>query len=515
MAVAVLAAAICACSPSPADYDIDAGNAREYYDRADSLRLRAGRLGENGDRGLSHDLFNEAIGIYSALASAPELRDRYGSEDTDNSLTGDAYRFSKTNLNRLISLCRYRMAVDYHNLRDTVGLNAIISEMQAVQKENPQDNDLKYDLYSVKMTRYLAEYEDTGLPALRDSMLFYAKEAAFTAEKIPSELYEAHEIQPVWGWYNIAVMYDLYFTPPVTDSTDKYLAMAEYACETAPNLSEISRMESRISIEDLKAWSLYYQGKYVEAERKMLEVLDMIDIVEQDRPNSVLTERGQAYEFMAELYKNTGNTAKALEYQTLVNENDRARYDASLREQLHDVRERYESEKKTRQIEYLDSQRTAMFRLLMLLSFLLLALVGVFVLYRKNARAKLYEAALEADARLEAQREEAKNEKNAAMAQMALMRDRLLEDFTDPKYYSAGLRELAGQALRSADIEKIAAIAASASRPLSAIDKKYLLCFMSGLKADNIAALFNIEPESVYTVRYRLKKKFSNKNMLI
>ena len=53
-----------------------------------------------------------------------------------------------------------------------------------------------------------------------------------------------------------------------------------------------------------------------------------------------------------------------------------------------------------------------------------------------------------------------------------------------------------------------------AVKPLTIVDKKYLLCFLQGEDVKTIAARFHVEPASVYTVRYRMKKKFpKNENL--
>lgn len=41
-------------------------------------------------------------------------------------------------------------------------------------------------------------------------------------------------------------------------------------------------------------------------------------------------------------------------------------------------------------------------------------------------------------------------------------------------------------------------------------DVKYLLCFFIGMSVIDISRLFNIETNSVYTVRYRIRKKLKD-----
>jgi hypothetical protein len=48
---------------------------------------------------------------------------------------------------------------------------------------------------------------------------------------------------------------------------------------------------------------------------------------------------------------------------------------------------------------------------------------------------------------------------------------------------------------------------------ITAMDMKYIICFAADLDAKDISLLFNIEPASVHTVRYRIKKKFAKEDL--
>lgn len=134
--------------------------------------------------------------------------------------------------------------------------------------------------------------------------------------------------------------------------------------------------------------------------------------------------------------------------------------------------------------------------LILWLILLLGAMMLVYLLYRRTAEQKLYEAALEAESRM-------------AEAQAGnLILERLRADIgclpaANP-YRDEALKALSGP-----DLGKQAErVFASAEKPLSNMDRKYLYCLLAGLGAEQIGRLFNIETESVYTVRYRLRRKF-------
>lgn len=75
--------------------------------------------------------------------------------------------------------------------------------------------------------------------------------------------------------------------------------------------------------------------------------------------------------------------------------------------------------------------------------------------------------------------------------------DRLKLDF--PNSYKA---------FDSVNIELLSELLNSNIAKLSTIDKRYIICFIADMNVHDIANMFNIDSTSVYTAKYRLKKKF-------
>lgn len=55
---------------------------------------------------------------------------------------------------------------------------------------------------------------------------------------------------------------------------------------------------------------------------------------------------------------------------------------------------------------------------------------------------------------------------------------------------------------------------ALSEKRITNLDMRYLICFVIDMKVKDISLLFNIEPATVRTVRYRIRKKFGNDNQL-
>ena len=137
---------------------------------------------------------------------------------------------------------------------------------------------------------------------------------------------------------------------------------------------------------------------------------------------------------------------------------------------------------------------------------LLLLVIGYWLLImsRRNAEAKLYEAALEAD-----NMRQALNalESKTDIDPLLVLVDELVVQLENGRQRSYVLRSV--QQLRSLDLSHIQ-VMLSHGKKITTMDKRYVLCFAAGMTVEEIADFMSLEPASVYTVRYRLRKKFSS-----
>lgn len=315
----------------------------------------------------------------------------------------------------------------------------------------------------------------------------------------------AYNIVPVWSYYNIAFFYDMYFDPPQVDSVRYYLARSREVLKDSRTWKE--SIEGLISVVDLEAWHEYYEKDYFQAEQMMLEVIAMIDTVAKVSPNTVITERGEAYKFLSMIYEEQGKWQKALDYKQKLIENNDLRYDVDKRRVLQDIQTKYEVEKQTLQMEKLAAENKSNRWIMVALWLLLVAMVLCYWLLemrRKNIEAKLYEAALEADnMRQTINTLESKTDVDP----LVILVDELVEQLLNGR--KREYVESAVTHLRNLDLNHIQSLLSYAKK-LTTMDKRYILCFAAGMIVENIADLMSLEPASVYTVRYRLRKKFSS-----
>ena len=394
----------------------------------------------------------------------------------------------------MASMCLYERAIDYMNIGDWANMSQQCEELKSLNEQYPSSM-VAYNYHSVASGYY--SYVDSIELAIA-----HGWRAIDALEQIDNP--SAYNIVPVWSYYNMAFFYDMYFQPPMVDSVRHYLSRAR--ASIAYSRTRKDTLEALISIVDLEAWQEYYEKDYSQAEAMMQEVIVMVDTVAKVSPNTVITERGEAYKFLAMIYEEQGRWNKAFAYQQKLLDNNELRYDEDKRRVLQEVQTQYEVEKQQLELDKLAAENRSNRWIMVALWLLLLLLVigyWLLVMGRRNAEAKLYEAALEAD-----------NMRQTIQC---------LESQTDVDPLVILVDELVGQLeggarrdyvertvvqLRELDLGHIQVLL-SHGKKITTMDKRYVLCFAAGMTVEEIADFMSLEPASVYTVRYRLRKKFS------
>ena len=395
----------------------------------------------------------------------------------------------------MASMCLYERAIDYMNIGDWANMSVQCEALHSLYDEH-HSTIVGYNYHSVASGYY--SYMDSI-----DLAIEYGRRAIEWLEQIPNP--HAYNILPVWSYYNMAFFYDMYFQPPMVDSIRYYLNRAR--ASIVGSRTREDSLEALISIVDLEAWQEYYEKDYQQAEAMMEEVLTMIDMVAQISPNTVVTERGEAYKFMAMIHQEQGHWREALVYQQQVLENNELRYDADKRKVLQEVQTQYEVEKQQLEMDKLEAEnRTHRWVMVTLGLLVLLLVIGYWLLImgRRNAEAKLYEAALEADNMRQALHA---LESKTDIDPLQVLVDELVVQLESGRKRSYVSRAV--QQLRSLDLSHIQMML-SHGQKITTMDKRYILCFAAGMSVEEIADFMSLEPASVYTVRYRLRKKFSS-----
>lgn len=363
------------------------------------------------------------------------------------------------------SVALFYAAQLYLQQLDTTGMQGVLPKMEKLANDHPNLPNVVYSYHTVRQTLYAILFQQAGREEDRNEMFSEGTKAIALMEMMTPEEIGKYRVNPVWNYYNMAVGYDMYFDPPMRDSIAYYLEKARAANNFGYNFAENIHVEGEISIGDEQSWLYFYDGEYDKAEKEMFRVLAMIDSVEVKTPNAVQTERIEAYSFLVELYSNTGRMDKALEYQKLKSDAELKRIGVERNEAVHKVEAQFNVAREQAKVEKL-RWILALFGGIILL---LVIAVLYLHLWRRNRLEMQYSAAVEA----------------------------LVETDTEVTALTGNVSaETAGK------------IFSSAMKPLSAVERKYIMLFMSGKSTEEIAAAMHVAPASVYTMKYRIKKKY-------
>jgi hypothetical protein len=173
------------------------------------------------------------------------------------------------------------------------------------------------------------------------------------------------------------------------------------------------------------------------------------------------------------------------------------------------------------QIQALIKEKAAARRILLLVIGLLTALLTTSVLMifsnrlkRKNTEQQLYETALLAElsqSELEKvqkvqQQLEQNPVKNSIEKITWLVEESLIESITKKTYF---------EHLARIDVQLLEQAYQTSNVKITTMDMKYIICFAADMDVKDISLLFNVEPASVHTVRYRIRKKFAKENAFL
>ncbi|MDR2906885.1 MAG: hypothetical protein LBU91_02710 [Bacteroidales bacterium] len=415
----------------------------------------------------------------------------------------------------------YVIASNFFEIKDTDGMQRILRQMENyLQKDTSKQSYYQYNVIKKSYFELLLEKENVDQKPidyrLVDSVLLYTKHNIALVDNFLGEL------APNWMhgyayWYLAKALDDYY--PKLTDSIslylDKALEMIEIDWYSRTN-EKNSVLELKIYINEIRAKVYSRQGRIQDAFRCMNEALTMLDEL-KDYQN-LNEQRYKAYQFMADYYEKNNRPGEALKFQKLLRESEANRYENEKVQAINDMSAKYETEKKEIQIQTLTKEKKIAQRTLWLLVVLSLVLLGTSALMvwsnrlrRKNVEQQLYETALLAELRqselekVQSQKQQLKQNpvQNTVEKVIQMVSDSLIEKNTKKDYL---------ERLSKIDSELFEHAYQTSEVKITSMDMKYIICFSTDIDVKDISLLFNIEPASVHTVRYRIKKKFSKED---
>lgn len=407
----------------------------------------------------------------------------------------------------------YALAIYYTQTKDTKRLDNILADIREVFRKAEGDVPPRayYSWYSVATARYAL---DTDRPEMRDSALLYSRKSLDIVEKYGPEL-ERGTANFAWNYYNHALFF--IEKPYVNeDSASYYLEKARQVPQRLP----MHAREVELNVQCAYATLYKSQGQYPKAIKVFKEALRMMDA--DTINNGIRQERLDAYENIVSMDSALGNYKEAMAFQQKIIDYHQQVYDGELARQLDEISTKFGVEKKNLELQNLkerEEQRTVILRLLIgslvAAVVIIVFVVWIYILRRRRLQDRLYQAALESEMNLQ--------ELETVKSQYSDLKDSLesrqvLRNFEvavekmkavvasarlDPSVRDEYVKRLSGLDLGGFEHQ----FATSISQ-MTQMDIKYILCFYLEFEARDIATIFHVEPASVYTVRYRLRKKF-------
>jgi hypothetical protein len=219
---------------------------------------------------------------------------------------------------------------------------------------------------------------------------------------------------------------------------------------------------------------------------------------------------------MVDYYEKANRPADALKYQKLIQAYETKRYESEKVQAMNSMSVKYETEKKEMQIQNLVKENRAAHRILRLAVALSLALLVVSLLViiqvrlkRQTTEQQLYEMALLAELR-QNELEQLQNTKQQ-LGQLPIQNvvENVAQAISDSTIYVDD-KKIYLKRLTKLDVQMLENARQSSKAKITGMDMKYIICFAAEMNEKDISLLFNIEPASIYTVRYRIRKKFAN-----
>lgn len=374
---------------------IDAADLSRYYDALAQMQMRQGvtRL-------------DEAIANYNkALSYAEEAKDyfRQGRILEHLSLTesrhGDiakgydlarraieAYKKSNGDADKYIVRCYYYQATNYLQVNDADGLGKVIDNMRAFVNEAKTENRnfVLYNIYSVEEAYYGTMFDASAGSDRKKYAELFNRATLNTIQLLESsdpEYWKGTSVNPVWNYYNRAVMFINCYDRPPMDSVKYYLDKA-LAINLDNKIDDIH--EIQLSVAHLLAEAWIKNGNYKEAKDILLSAVDMLQSTEGI--NNILIDKIDIYRNLQEIARQTGHNEDAFAYADSVNSLERQRFSIEKATAIKNLEIQYQTKETELALSQSEARRANTLMWLFGVVGLLLIAIVIFIIYAGRQR---------------------------------------------------------------------------------------------------------------------------------
>lgn len=208
----------------------------------------------------------ESLDLAEAYYKAGQYISRFGSVSVGHEYYYKAIRIYESHPGKQneIAIVYYMIASDFLQTLDEVGLQKTVQKLEELAAESPIPPVL-YHVSSIKGVYYYSLLRNQSpLPGIRDSSLKYFKKSIELVEKYRDS--STMHLVVAWNYYNVAYLYNHYFSPSKVDSTERYWERMKKAKKEFEIFSHKNAMEASSSLKNmefsilyLKAWIQYHK----------------------------------------------------------------------------------------------------------------------------------------------------------------------------------------------------------------------------------------------------------------
>ncbi len=412
-----------------------------------------------------------------------------------------------TDQTQWLSSLMYTLGKYYVNRPNKKEFNDFLDKYQRMFAGH--ENDLTQYYYHILLsTNEIQAYiKDKSLPnsTTTKRILKHARKAHMYLIRLPQSTIKRYQIAPVWGEYNTALLYERSNYPHKEDSVLHYLNEAEKWAKYAKDNNDIVAYDKyMVDIYTLKAHMDLHRTRIHHALRDVRTAMSYIDANYMNKYTYEMAHVN-CFKLLAQIHGKQGHATAALrDIDSLQNWMDKAYktrhmylVDAVIKKEhaLQDVQNKH-------------IQRANIMNISIATTFTgICAILLMLALYQKCQAEKLISAAnidgnRQPDDLMTLLHNDAhfiSFEKQSQRVSDELSKHTGIADENKKRYLFA---------LNEINYDALDCIAAEINHRITDLDKYYIICFIIEMNVEDIALLLHVEANTVYSVRYRIKKKF-------
>ncbi len=417
-----------------------------------------------------------------------------------------------------MSVLYFQLAQYHYEIRDGDYIKVLTKQYKRLL-EKYDTPVICYHWYTLRATFMMEQLLSDSDSVSSEKMPYVVsqyQEAVRYLKMIPNKQIERNKIEPMWLYYNIALIHEKFDVDQATDSVQKYLNIGkDWANRISKENDSAAYSEYMIKSNNLEAYMHLKKHNTKEALQDVKRAMTYLD-AQHMSPLSYQSSRMACLFCLHDIYQEKKDYVAALQYADSIIQCQERR--SRLRQMaLQKVASKYADMcAQEMALEKMNAAHAGV-RHVVLFLILWLGLIGtgLYIGYRvcrlkrgsvdtvsKSPSIPVAEKhpVHELATKITLEYRNLKNQSDK-LRQSILCNQIIPEE--RKKRYLASLEDI--------NYGYLEEILSKSTKRLTSTDKYYILCFLIEITVQDVTILLNVEPTTVYAVRYRIKKKFPKK----